>query len=72
MNPQIIRLPAIRGLATKAPVKRAPATKAPATRALATRALATKAKRWGFRKVRKLRSRLVLSLAVPRFETQCV
>ena len=67
MNPQIIRLPAIRGLATKAPVKRAPATKAPATRALAT-----KAKRWGFRKVRKLRSRLVLSLAVPRFETQCV
>ena len=55
------------GLATKAPVKRAPATKAPATRALAT-----KAKRWGFRKVRKLRSRLVLSLAVPRFETQCV
>ena len=61
------RLPAIRGLATKAPVKRAPATKAPATRALAT-----KAKRWGFRKVRKLRSRLVLSLAVPRFETQCV
>ena len=38
----------------------------------ATRALATKAKRWGFRKVRKLRSRLVLSLAVPRFETQCV
>ena len=35
-------------------------------------ALATKAKRWGFRKVRKLRSRLVLSLAVPRFETQCV